>query len=224
MVLSWQSVGDSRVDLEEQIILAQKDKNILNSILLDYKPFIQKNVYEICRRYLEWGKDEELQIGLLAFEEAVQRYSKEKGSFLYLAKRVIQSRIIDYLRKEERNYHQSLESIVEPVFDNTYTAMLKEEIIELQKHLSLLEISFNDLVKVSPSKRELREELKLAAIKLTKYPEIVQELLVKRELAIQKIVFITSLPYKKIERNRIYFITLILIWYFDLPLLQGFIK
>ncbi len=216
--------GVKLVIIEDKIIHAKTNSHALNDLLSEYRPFIQKVVYDTCRRYVEWGRDEELSIGLLAFEEAVNRYEADKGSFMSLARQIIKSRVIDYLRKENRHNHYDIDEVNDSVIAIDYTNLIAEEIAELQTHLSGYDISFQDLPEVSPVKRKLREELKQAAVITAKDEELINTLLDKRLVPVKAIAKKSGISYKKIERNRLYLITMALIWHLDLPLLQGYIK
>lgn len=210
--------------LEDRVVEAKHDDHILNDLISEYKPFIQKTVYETCHRYVEWGKDEELSIGLLAFEESVKRFDPNRGSFLSLTKRIIRSRVIDFLRKENRHHHTDIENIKEELIEDHYSQSLSDEIDELQAYLSKYHISFQNLVEVSPVKKTLREELKYAAKIMAKSGDCMNLFFKNGQLPIQAITKKTGISYKKIERNRIYFITMVLIWYLELPLLQEYLK
>ena len=209
--------------LEDRVIQAKNNTNTLNDLLTEYKPYIQKVVYETCQRYVEWGHDEELSIGLLAFEEAVNRFQPEKGSFIALANRTIKSRVIDYLRKENRHIHKDIEDVQNEV-SYSFTNSLAEEIEELQLYLTKFDIVFQDLPNVSPVKRNLGEELKQTAKITASNTEFMKQLIGKKQLPVKAIAESSQISHKKIERNRIYLITMSLIWYLDLPLLQGYIK
>jgi len=101
---------------------------------------------------------------------------------------------------------------------------ITEEISELQAFLKKYEISFDDLPNVSPVKKALREELKHAAKELAKNSNLIKQLLEKKQLPVRAIADKAAVSHKKIERNRVYVITIALIWHLDLPLLQGYLK
>lgn len=216
--------GVTFVALEEKLMQAKNNKHALNNLLSEYKPFIQKVVYDTCQRYVEWGRDEELSIGLLAFEESVMRFDPKKGSFMSLARQIIKSRVIDYLRKENRHIHSDIDDVSESHFATSSTNLIAEEIKELETYLKKYEISFQDLPDNSPVKKDLREELKHAAKVMSREMELMNHLLEKRQLPVKAIAKLAKISYKKIERNRMYMITMALIWHLDLPLLQGYIK
>jgi len=212
------------VALEKKVLDAKSDDHELNNLLHEYKPFIRKVVYDTCQRYVEWGRDEELSISLLAFEEAIRRYDPNRGNFLTLARRIIRSRVIDYLRKENQHHHTNLEDVKEELVADISTDMLAEEIGELQQFLAKYGISFQDLPEVSPVKKKLRDELKNTAKIMAETPILIKHFLEKEQLPVTALSKKAGISYKKIERNRTYLITLSLIWYLDLPMLQEYVK
>lgn len=209
--------------LENKVLEAKNNNNALNDLLSEYKPFIKKVVFETCNRYVEWGKDEELSIGLLAFEEAIKRFDPKRGSFLSLARTTIKSRVIDYLRQENKHIHTNLEEGNGSMVFETANPLV-EEIKDLQLLLVKYDISFYDLPKISPVKKKLREELMYAARVISKEKELMLQILEKKQLPTKAAAEKAGISYKKLERNRVYIITMALIWYLDLPSLQGYLK
>jgi len=86
---------------------AKDDELKRNQFITDYVPFILKTVSDQLKRYVETENSEEYSVGLLGFNEAIDKYESSKGSFLSFAKLVIQSRIKDLIIK-----NKSLENVV----------------------------------------------------------------------------------------------------------------
>ncbi len=209
--------------LDEKAIIAQTDKEALGELLKNYQPFIRKVVYDTCQKYVEWGRDEELSIGLIAFEEAIIRFDPNKGAFLTLARQVIRSRVIDYLRKENKYDFLDIDE-VKGIFTVDSINPIAEEIEILQKYLSRYQITFDCLPDISPVKKVLRDEMKLVAKTIATSDILLNHLLEKHQLPVKAVAKKTNISFKKIERNRIYIITMTIIWYLDLPILQEYIK
>lgn len=127
-----------------------------------YKPFIASTVSKICGKYKIYGVDEELSIGLMAFDEAISKFDG-RGSFLSFAKLVIKSRLYDYFRYQKRRGEgeslymedgRETQSIVDKSFDSDIKAQqqfeLKDEITSFSKELEKYDISMSELVKASP--------------------------------------------------------------------------
>ena len=96
--------------LEETVLLIQQgEQYLLDEIIHAYKPFIAKTVSSVCRRYI-YETDDEFSIGLIAFNEAIEKYSTERGSsLLSFSEVIIKRRVIDYIRKQSKNQHLSLD-------------------------------------------------------------------------------------------------------------------
>lgn len=213
------------MELENKVTIAKNNSQLLNELISEYKPFIRKTVYETCHRYVEWGRDEELSIGLMAFEEAVKRFNPARGFFLSIAKQTIRSRVIDYLRKESKNFIYNIDEINEIIIDNLSThERLSDEIYELELYLKDFNISFQQLPEISPVKKNLRDELKQVARYIASLEIFTNHLLEKKYLPMKKIAKDTDVSIKKLERNRIYIITMVLIMHLRLPLLQDYVK
>ena len=58
-------------------------------LIQEYIPFIIKTVSNKINRYIESENSEEYSIGLMAFNEAIEKYEKTKGSFIAFAELVI---------------------------------------------------------------------------------------------------------------------------------------
>ena len=127
----------------------------------EYKPFVLKTASQFCRRALEWGRDDELSIGLIAFNSAIDTFDADKQvPFLPYCRIVIVNRLKDYVRKESKYWNQdtlddetlSLES--RTAWDNYVNRTIEderqEELEQFEEVLAAYSISFEDLVEVSP--------------------------------------------------------------------------
>ncbi len=169
--------------------------------------------------------DDELSIGLLAFDEAINSYNINKGKFLSFSRLVITNRIIDYYRKQSRQSHST--SSYDDTEDDATTSLIdkksieqftlqseledkKFEIIEYSHELGLWGINFGDLERISPKQDNLRMEYINCAKMIVKDKIILDELMRTRRLPIKNITKIMPLHRKKIERGRIYIIALVI--------------
>ncbi|MBN1298383.1 MAG: RNA polymerase sigma-I factor [Actinobacteria bacterium] len=205
-------------------MLARKDKKESERLINDFKPFIASVIQKRTGKYLEYGTDDELSIGLIAFHEAIKSYDKNKGKFLSFARLVITNRVIDYYRKQSRNktisleYDDDAEDACSSLLDKQALLQYeldseeedrKFEIIEYTKALKKWGISFNDLVKVSPKQEVLRNEYKKIAVLIAGNQKLLAELEKNKRLPIKELEKLLSLHRKKIERGRIYIIALV---------------
>ena len=99
------------VSINERVEKIKNNDMEINRLVEEYKPFIASCVEKTTGRYMHYGEDDELSIGLMAFVEAVKSFDSTRGSFLSLAQNIIKRRLIDYYRKE--NKHNKVVSINE---------------------------------------------------------------------------------------------------------------
>lgn len=229
--------------LEESVLLIkQGDQKLLNDLIDSYKPFIAKTVSSVCKRYIH-ETDDEFSIGLIAFNDAIHKYSSERGrSLLSFAEVLIKRRVIDYIRKQTRNPHISLQfnhtsqedessgiSIVNELSCEDYQNKMeneqrKEEIIQFQELLKTFELSLDDLVKCTPKHADARINAILIAKTLVEHDELQKLLRETKRLPIKQLEQMVSVSRKTIERNRKYIIAIALIFMGDSIYLKDYLK
>lgn len=226
--------------LEERVEKAKKDKYELNELIHVYKPFIANILYKKDGKFLEYGFDDELTIGMMAFKEAVEAYDKSKGKFLSFAKHVITLRSIDHYRKNEKIKDVIWLPIIEQAEDkveNNIIAnesmkkyewekeneLIKLEISEYKKELKKWNIEFFQLLTVSPKHDELKKAYKKVARLIIANPKIMDRLLNTKRLPIKEIQENIIIHRKKLERGRIYIIALVIALLGDYELIREYI-
>lgn len=213
----------------ERIRLLNDGKSIF---IQEYKPFIASTVEKCVGRYVSYGQDDELSIGLIAFEEAINHYEGSKGSFLSFAQNVIKRRIIDYYRKEKRHqgvsyiddynpteedggnaydYLVTTDQIQGQYFEQEVNELRKMEIMQLQLELEKFDLVFSDIAKSSPKHKGTKK----AYLEIIKYivenKEVSDKIRQKKYIPVAEIQMATNLPRKTIERARNYLIAAVLI-------------
>jgi RNA polymerase sigma factor len=229
--------------LEESVILIQQgNRSLLNETIDAYKPFIAKTVSSVCKRYI-YETDDEFSIGLIAFNEAIEKYSPEKGkSLLSFSEVLIKRRVIDYIRKQSRNNHISMDLTYSSLQENTVgigiindlsleeykkksdEELRKEEITQFQLLLKTYDLSFSDLVQNSPKHADARENAILVARKLVEDTELKKILFEKKRLPIKELEKMVNISRKTIERNRKYIIAIALILSSDYVFMKEYLK
>jgi len=210
-----------RQSLEDRVIKAKKDSGEINKLISEFKPFIASVAQKKVGRYLEYGVDDELSIGLIAFKEAVDSYDENKSKFLSFAKLVISMRLIDYYRKQKRETtlslddEQSTTDVIDVKSMDSYRIDEENEkrvleIIEYRAELEKWGISLEYLAKVSPRKESLREHYKKIARVIVENSDILNILLQTKRLPVKEIEEIIPIHRKKLERGRIYIIAVVL--------------
>jgi RNA polymerase sigma factor len=229
--------------LEESVLLIQQgDRFLLNDIIDSYKPFIAKTVSSVCKRYI-YETDDEFSIGLIAFNEAIEKYSPERGSsLLSFSEVLIKRRVIDYIRKQTKFQHISLditganyeeespgnvivnELSLDYYHKKTDEQLRKEEIIHFQNLLKTFDLSFSDLVENSPKHADARKNAIVAAKMLVENQELKDLLFEKKRLPIKQLEQMVNVSRKTIERNRKYIIAIALILSNDYVYMKDYIK
>lgn len=189
-----------------------------------YKPFILKTASQFCQRMLEWGRDDELSISLIAFNSAIDSFEPDrKVPFLAFCKVVIINRLKDFFRREARYQDafrlddETLSDYLESktAWDNYSTRTIederREEIEEYERLLSEYGISFDNLLEASPRHRDYRRDLLTAACKLAQTDSLMEHLNSKKQLPINDLMKVSGLKRKTLERGRKFIIASALI-------------
>ncbi|WP_449539555.1 RNA polymerase sigma factor SigI [Ferdinandcohnia sp. Marseille-Q9671] len=235
-------IGKRKSTLEETVIEIQKgDQKLQNKLIEDYKPFIAKNVSGVCKRYVT-ESDDEFSIGMIAFNEALEKYSIEKGSsFLSFSELLIKRRVIDYIRKEARvrnvNFisngdqdEEGAQSKLEAHLSvDDYQRSIeqehrKEEILHFTKILQEFGLSFQELLEISPKHADARQNAILVSKAVVDQQELLSILFEKKQLPIKQLEAKVSVSRKTIERNRKYIIAMAIILSGDYIYLKDYLK
>ncbi|ARI78177.1 RNA polymerase sigma-I factor [Halobacillus mangrovi] len=229
--------------LDDQVQSAKNgDDEARNEILKQYQPFIAKSVSEVCKRYIDPSKDDEFSIGLLAFNEAIQAYSCDKGSsFLSFARLVIKRKVIDHIRNEQKR--PDVTSLDEEYYDEeqmenpsevaaakerhqleTEAWYRREEILEFQAHLKKYKLTFEDLIDSSPKHRDARESAVQVARMVYEDRSLREKVITKGRLPIKDLVDRVEVSKKTLERNRKFIIALVIIFDGEYDYLKDYLK
>ena len=148
--------------LETEILeIQQGDSNLRNEILEEYHPFIKSVLAKVLNEFI--GKEHEyFSIGLLAFNEAIDRYDQNKGKFLSFAGMVIKSRLIDELRKRNKlearevEGEEELQVIESPNFEQRLQDQL--EIETFKNRIEAFGFDLETLIDTAPRHGKTREK------------------------------------------------------------------
>jgi RNA polymerase sigma factor len=207
--------------LEDRVARAKDQKDEANRLISEFKPFIASVVQKKVGRFVEYGVDEELSVGLMAFKEAIDSYDRQRSKFLSFARMVISMRLIDYYRKSKKERTASLDEGDRSDIAAGQTSMEQyriadeneKRILEIIEYTGMLKkwgISLEQLVDISPHKEDLREQYKMVARVITKNKSVLKALFRTRRLPVKEIENILSIHPKKLERGRIYIIAMVL--------------
>ena len=229
---------------EEKLVLARNgNRQAREDLIAAYRTFILGASARVCGRGMDWNRDDELSIGLIAFDEAIDRFDHRRGvPFPAFARLIIKSRILDYLRKQSRHNSlsggslddyegQGLSSIESSQAWDLYIKHetdreREEEIDRYKKFLHDLGICFDDLVKASPKHRDARATLLNASRLLSGDHQLFSQMMTTGKLPVMALSRLTGINVKTIERGRKYIIATSVIWHFceDFLYLCSFVK
>ncbi|NPC92304.1 RNA polymerase sigma factor SigI [Bacillus sp. WMMC1349] len=235
--------GKKKPTLEESVIsIQQGNQKLQNELIAQYKPFVAKTVSSVCKRYID-DKDDEFSIGLIAFNEAIEKYSSEKGnSLLSFAELIIKRKVIDYIRKEARNAknvkmdsqegeeHESSQSMIEAELSiDEFNRQLeqeqrREEILHFKGRLKSFGLSFSDLLEHSPKHFDARQNAIKVAYTLVTHQELKEMLFQKKQLPVKQLEKLVDVSRKTVERNRKYIIAMVIIITGDYVFLKDYLK
>lgn len=198
------------------------DAFLREKFINDYKPFIISTTKNFTDSRANIESTDEYSIGILAFNEAIDRYDiQRKASFFQFAEMVIRSRIIDYKRKNKMPFHVFSEIENFDEFEQKYLSSdfadnhneldISEELQTFEKILSEYGIKFKDLVECSPKHYDSR----ILCIKVAKilandnelYAKLIRTKSIPRNELSQK----AEVHRRTLENNRKYIIAICII-------------
>ena len=231
---------DDHSRLIRQVCEAKKDMAAADRLIREYLPFIKTETAKYLKRPPIEGNDDELSIAMIAFHEAILRYSKSKGAFLPYASVLIKNRLIDYTRKEKK--HKGIVSIETPIGDNGDTIgdqipcgvdsqeellerdATKKEIEELSRQMEQFGVSLTDVANNCPRQKRTLKACQKVLTYARSEQGILGELLRTRRLPVARLAEGSKVERKTLERHRKYLIALLLIYTNGYEIIRGHLK
>lgn len=192
-------------------------------LLTSYTPLVIKIASGLTGRYVEIGRDEEISIGLLALNEAIDKYDASRGaSFTSFANLVISNRLRDHLRKQKGKElpSSSVSSLLIPLDsrqawqefrDKELQENRRSEVIQFVRQLSSYKINLKQLAAATPKHRQSRQRALQAAKLLAASKELARHVQEKKELPLKELEGRVSVSRKTLERQRKYIIGLFIL-------------
>ncbi|PKR78239.1 RNA polymerase sigma-I factor [Halalkalibacillus sediminis] len=233
------------VSLEEQVLAVQAgDEETRHHLLSNYQPFIATCVSKVCKRYIDPKMDDEFSVGMMAFNDAIDSYSEDKGStFLSFARLVITRKVIDYIRFESQdvqilsldestgeqdddtNAQWKMTDAAKQAFQSDEESWYRQmEIEEYSKKLKEFKVSFSELSRISPKHQDARETAKNIARIVYENQEIRDYVLSKKRLPIKQLETYVDVSKKTIERNRKFILAIFVLYCEDYTYLKEYVK
>ncbi len=196
---------------------AKGDPVSRNSFLEQYKGYVRKVASAHCRRLLEWGRDEELSIALIALDSAIDIYQPQRGAgFDTFASLVIKRRLIDYQRSQSLRAQREVS--VDELPPGKQAVQTGEEFLRLERAAELEDfarmlgkygVSFADLARESPRHRKVRERILRVAGMIIAREDLMYEILEKGRLPMEHLSQLTGESIKALANRRRYLLGLL---------------
>jgi RNA polymerase sigma factor len=228
--------------LTDKLSLAKNDRVALSRLLEEYMPFIRKCVSGVF--FKPSARREHLSMAMLAFIHGVQTYKSENGAFIPFARVVIRNRLLDEIRREEREssrfvpfFSKKKQSDKDETEDGTVDyaiaerreaevaerAALQGEIAEVSQEFSLWGFDWATLARVCPKQKRTRSQCEWIARAALLEPGLVDEMLKTKRLPVKRLSALTGCKEKIFEKYRPYIAALIVIIRGQYPYLHTFI-
>ncbi len=209
------------------VYAAREDSLKADELIASYIPFIRVEASRATGRICT-QEDDAYSIAMMAFYEAIMSYDHQKGAFLSFAALCIRSRILDFLRKEERHRgHLSLDAPDGSEDDRTLLDKLpddrdhyeasanreatRQEIEELAAVMHSFGISFSDVAADCPRQQRTLDACATAIRCAGQNRELLHELLRTRKLPLTQLTALSGVERKTLERHRKYVLAMLLV-------------
>lgn len=233
MVTKLLALFKKKRTVEDRIkIIQQGNTEDKEKLIEEYIPFITKTLSNQLGKYIEKENDDIFSIGLMAFNESIDKYNEDKGKFLTFASVVIKNRVIDQLRKESRQLSTiqlSVEDddcegnigIVEG-FENQIE--LKMDMATLVQRMESFGVSLDDLIHDSPKHRNTRKTAIKIGTYIYEHQKLKEKFLRTKTLPITELMKDLQITKKVIQGNRKFIIAVALILDSNLDTLKGYLS
>ncbi|MBQ3921568.1 MAG: RNA polymerase subunit sigma [Firmicutes bacterium] len=237
------------MDTESRALAARTDEQALGELIESDKAWILARAGETAHKYIT-ESDDEWSIALMAFNEAVQGYDRDKGSFHGFASVVIKRRLLDYIRSQWRYKNEiqvgpdafdepegedgegpdpaALEvrrklAEEQPRDPKDAAAEAREEIAAAQELLKPYGFSFYDLAESSPKAEKTKRACAMAVKALLKDTALLSRMKSAKALPMKELEAESGVARKILDRHRRYIIAAAEILSGDYPVLAEYL-
>jgi RNA polymerase sigma factor len=220
----------------------QGDAAAREELLKRFTPLVLRVGSQVAGRYLQVGQDDEVSIGLMALNEAIDRFNPDRGAaFIPFAEMVIKRRLIDYYRRQKGRSELPMSELETEDDEGNPLAVVdqreamdryarqqeaedrKHEILRYAKRLADFGIRFAELVEICPKHEDARERAIEVARLVASQPLLMEHLRTKRELPLKLLEERVGVSRKTLERQRKYIIAVALILMEDFDHLRRYV-
>ncbi len=227
------------ISIQERVqIIKNGDSNERERLIKDYKPFIINIVSKEIGKFVSDGDCDELSIGLMAFNEALDKFDMDvSNSFFTFAEKVIKSRLIDFYRKEKKNLNTipisylnefyEDEEIEEKLFvDHSHANKqdVWEEIEDFTKSLKLFEITIEDLIENSPKHVDARRNAAKIAFQIANDEMLMKKIMDSKKMPTTEIEKIYCISRKVLHKNKKFIIAVCIILMSNNDIMKSYVN
>lgn len=208
-----------------------------------YIPYVLRIASQASRRYIDRHQDDEYSIGLIAFNEAIDRFDATRNvSFLSFAETIIRRRLIDYFRSQKGqsriqpfsdfevtdednntiNYVEVQASVA--VHEQSVEQLERQH--EIEEYAGVLEgygLHFSELVTLSPKHADARKNAMDVAKLVAQDPQLSAYVLERKALPLKALEDRVGVSRKTMERQRKYILAIVLLLLGDFLYLRSYI-
>lgn len=244
-LFGWRARRTAVGDGDSRLAAAREgDAEARDDLIRSYLPLVLKVASRTCGRYLQVGRDDEVSVGLMAFNEAIDRYQENSGaSFVSFAEMVIRRRLIDHFRRESARPETPLSEFEQQDEEGEAwspveirgaiaahrarqeSADRRDDVVRYRQVLQEYGIALEELVRLTPRHRDARERAITVAREVARRTEWCQQLRRTRSLPLKEMERESRLGVsrKTLERQRKYIVAVALLFMEDLEGLRGYV-
>lgn len=222
--------GETATRIVEKI--KNGDKHLKEKFIEDYIPFIIKVISSFySSRIVDVKNSDEYSIGLMAFDEAIEKYDSNKSKgFLNFAQMVIKRRMIDYFRsistiskneipfsyfnsKSDDDLEEKLNMFDTGTDQGRYE--LVYELKDFSRQLKSYGLNITNLPDYIPKHKDSKQMCIGIAKKVIENKNIYEKLKTKKYFQMKELAKVIDVHPKTVERNREFIICLCIIYESD---------
>jgi len=237
-------VGANPRDSLEGLLLRARNGDVeaREELLRLHLPLVLRTAARLTGRHVKEGQDDEVSVGLMALNEAVDAYDFTAGmSFANFGEMVVRRRLIDFLRKkgdqemplsayevedEEGARYNPVEEreAVREHEAQEQAADVRAEIEAYAKALASYGLSFAELPEISPRRADARRRAREVARIVAENEGYARYLREHKRLPLKALARVTGVPRKTLERLRKYIIAIAVIHMEGLEILRDYVR
>lgn len=217
------------------------NSKLKDDLIKEYKPFILKTVSVVTGKRVDTENSEELSIGLIAFNEAIDSFNPDKDfKFLSFSRVVIKRRLIDHIRKnknegisipfshfegdDDKYFLKNFEEryLVSNSFRQYENIETRDEIKKFKERLEEFGITIRDLSSNAPKHSDSMRMVIKAARVLAENEELYECLNRKKTLPMVELLKHIDIKKRTVEKYRKFIIGVCIILRSNLDILKSY--